>query len=154
MEVYMRFFGTSAIALCVALAAPASGHAQPYGPGMMGYGMHHGMMGYGMHHGMMGRFGMGGMMSARNIACNPDGSVPNFGFARGAGALNLSVEDVKNYAETAIAWNGNPNLKVGAVRERDADTVTADIVTKDNSLVERLAFDRHTGFSCFVLAAE
>jgi hypothetical protein len=123
------------------------------GYGMMGYGMNPGMMGsYGMGPGMMGGFSMGGMMSARNRACNPDGSVPNFGFRRNVGALNLSAEDVQNYVEGAVAWQGNPNLKVGAVRERDADTVTADIVTKDNSLVERLAFDRHTEFSCFFVA--
>jgi hypothetical protein len=153
----MRFLKASGLAFCAVLSAAATAQAQPfggpYGPGIMGYGMHHGMMGYGMHHGMMGGFGMGGMMSARNSACNPDGSVPNFGFRRGTGVLNLSVDDIKNYVESAIAWNGNPNLKVGAVTERDANTVTAEIVTKDNSLVERLAFDRHTGFSCLVVAA-
>jgi hypothetical protein len=115
----------------------------------MGYGM---MGAYAMGPGMMD--GMAGMMSARNRACSADGTIPNFGFRRNAVALSLSADDVKKYVESALIWNGNPNLEVGAVKERDADSVTADIVTKDNSLVERLAFDRHTGFSCFVVATK
>ncbi len=35
--------------------------------------------------------------------------------------------------------------KVGEVKEKDADTITADVVTKDNSLVQRFIVDRHTG---------
>ena len=156
----MTSFMRSVLVIGLALAAATVAEAQPYGggwggmmgPGMMGgYGMGPGMMGYGMGGGMMGG---GMMMGARNQACNQDGSVPNFGFRRNAGALNLSADDVKNYVESRIAWNGNPNLKLGQVKERDADTVTATIVTKDNSLVEELAFDRHTGFSCFVVASK
>jgi hypothetical protein len=59
--------------------------------------------------------------------------------------LNLSVDAVKAEAERWVAWQGNPRLKLGDVKEKDADTITADIVTKDNSLVERLAVDRHSG---------
>lgn len=148
----------AAVVLTSAVTNYSASEAQPYGggygPGMMGgYGMGPGMMGgYGMGPGMMGGFGIGGMMAARNMACNPDGSVPNFGFRRNAGALNLSVEDVKNYIESRIAWNGNPNVKAGDVRERDANTITATVVTKNNSLISEFAFDRHTGFSCFVMA--
>ena len=41
----------------------------------------------------------------------------------------------------------NPNLTVGDVKEKDADTITADIVTKQgNQLVQRLDFNRHNGF--------
>ena len=43
------------------------------------------------------------------------------------------------------SWRGNPRLKVGDVKEKDADTITADIVTKDNSLVQRFIINRHTG---------
>ena len=32
------------------------------------------------------------------------------------------------------------------MKEKDADTITADVVTKDNSLVDRFIVDRHTGF--------
>jgi hypothetical protein len=59
--------------------------------------------------------------------------------------LKLTVDAVKGEAERWVAWQGNSRLKVGDVKEKDADTITADIVTKDNSLVERFAVDRHSG---------
>ena len=52
---------------------------------------------------------------------------------------------MKKRFEGWLTWQGNPRLKVGEVKERDADTIEADIVTKDNSLVQRFAVDRHTG---------
>jgi hypothetical protein len=61
------------------------------------------------------------------------------------GDLNLKVDDVKARLERWIAWQGNPRLKVGDVKEKDGDTIEADIVTKDNSLVQRFTVDRHTG---------
>ena len=33
---------------------------------------------------------------------------------------------------------GNPHLKVGAVKEKDADTISVDIVAADNSLVTQI----------------
>jgi hypothetical protein len=147
-----------ALGLAVVLIGASACDAQRfpgygYGPGMMRYGAGPGMMGgYGMGPGMMGGFGMAPMMNARNSACNADGSVPDFGFRRGTRAVNLSVDDVKDLVAGQLAWNGNPNLKLGPVHEGNSNTVTADVVTRDNSLVERLAFDRRTGFSCFVLA--
>jgi hypothetical protein len=52
---------------------------------------------------------------------------------------------VKSRMESWLARRDNPRLKVGEVKEKDADTITADIVTKDNSVVERFVVDRHTG---------
>ena len=41
----------------------------------------------------------------------------------------------------------NPNLKVGDVKEKDADTIVAEVITKDkDALVQRLQFNRHNGF--------
>src|SRR3972149_10293044 len=60
--------------------------------------------------------------------------------------LNLSTDNVKNYFERWLTWQGNPRLKVGDVKEKDADTIVADIVTKDNSLVQRFVVNRHNGF--------
>ena len=60
--------------------------------------------------------------------------------------LNLSVDAVKTQFERWVALQGNPRLKVGDVKEKDADTILADLVTKDNSLVQRFAVNRHTGF--------
>jgi hypothetical protein len=45
-----------------------------------------------------------------------------------------------------LAWQGNPRLQVGDVKEKDADTIVADIVTKDNSLVLRFIINRHNGY--------
>ena len=107
-------------------AAPAS----MGGPGMMGYGP--GMRGYG--HGMMG-----------------------YGYGRGAGfggpcwqgqaALDkeLTTADVTKWVERHLAMQGNDRLKIGPVTEKDVDTIVADIVTADDSLVWRFEFDRATG---------
>jgi hypothetical protein len=40
---------------------------------------------------------------------------------------------------------GNDRLKVGKVEEKDAGTIQAEIVTVDNSLVQRFEIDRKTG---------
>jgi hypothetical protein len=59
---------------------------------------------------------------------------------------DLSAAQVEHMLQHQIAWSGNPNLRVGPVEERDDDTIVADIVTKDGSLVQRLEIDRHTGW--------
>ena len=57
--------------------------------------------------------------------------------------LNLSVDNVKANMERWLIWQGNPRLKLGDVKEKDADTIVADIVTKDNSPVQRFVVNRH-----------
>lgn len=69
-----------------------------------------------------------------------------YGPRSASGDLKLSADDVKVYLDRWISWQGNPRLKVGDVSEKDADTIVADIVTKDNSLVQRLTINRHSGF--------
>ncbi len=59
--------------------------------------------------------------------------------------LNLTTDQVKTRVERMLAWRGNSHLKLGDVKEKDADTITADVVTKDNSLVQRFDFNRHNG---------
>ncbi len=104
------------------------GNGQGYGPGyhMRGWGG-----GYGP--GMMQGYG------PRN------GPAYNRGDAQGDQTLNLTTDDVKARMERWLAVRGNARLKVGEVKEKDADSITADIVTKDNSVVERFIFNRHTG---------
>jgi hypothetical protein len=51
-----------------------------------------------------------------------------------------------NYLDRWLAWQGNPRLKVGDVKQKDADTIVADIVTKDNSLLQRFVVNRRNGF--------
>ncbi|MDX2141969.1 MAG: hypothetical protein SFV19_01325 [Rhodospirillaceae bacterium] len=59
--------------------------------------------------------------------------------------LNLTADQAKKLAEATLIMGGNPRLKVGAVKEKDADTYVVDIVTVDNSLVTRREIDKHTG---------
>ena len=103
-------------------------------PGMM---MGSGMMGPGM---MMGQNMMGSGMMA------PGMMMGSGVMGRPAPSLDLSADDVKANFERWLAWNGNPNLKLGKVKEKDKNTITAEIVTKDNSLVQRYEIDRASGF--------
>jgi len=59
--------------------------------------------------------------------------------------LNLSAAQVKTLAEARLIMMGNPNLKVGAVKEKDKNTYTVDIVASNNSLVLQREVDKHTG---------
>jgi len=47
--------------------------------------------------------------------------------------------------EGVLAWHGNPRLKLGTIEEQNDDTIVAEILTVDDSLVQRLAIDRATG---------
>jgi hypothetical protein len=66
------------------------------------------------------------------------------GFATGPEG-DLSVDDARKTLEQHLAWLGNSRLQVGPVTVVDDNTLAADIVTKDGSLVEKLVIDRHTG---------
>ena len=160
----------AAVAAALGLVALGFGsplEAEPYGGwGMMGgHGPGSGMMGggYGPGPGMMDGYGPGsgrrggngpgwmhGYGRGANTEFGPE-NCPRFqGGLTGPGAgqqgnLNLSTDDVKKQFEGWLTWQGNPRLKLGEVKEKDADTIEADIVTKDNSLVQRFAVDRHTG---------
>lgn len=99
--------------------------------------------------GMMGGYGMPmmGMMRGGQVMMMPMMMGPGWGGGWGAnkGALNLSAADVKGQLERWVTWNGNQHLKVGKVVEKDTNTITAEITTQDNSLVQLFTVDRHTG---------
>lgn len=59
--------------------------------------------------------------------------------------VHLSVEDVRHALEHRLEWRGNKRLKVGKVKATDDDTIVAEIMTLDDSLVELLKVDRHSG---------
>jgi hypothetical protein len=108
---------------------------QQTGQQMMGCPMMGGMMGQSKQ-GMMGQGGMGpGMMQG--------GMGALFG-ARVTPMMNLSAEDVRGYLDAQLDRLNNKRVKVGDVKSDDG-TITADIVTVDNSLVQRLKVNRHTG---------
>jgi hypothetical protein len=120
--------------------------AEPEDHGMMQGGMDGGKMcpmmrGGGMQGGMMG----GGMMGS--------GMMGSDGMHAGMGALfgsrvrpvmNLSADDVRGYLASRLERLNNKRLKLGDVKS-DNGTIIADIVTVDNSLVQRLKVDPHTG---------
>jgi hypothetical protein len=91
-----------------------------------------------MMKGMMGK-GKGGMMGQM---MGPDKGAL-FG-TRVTPVMNLSVEDVSGYLTVQLDQLNNKRLKLGEVKSEDG-TITADIVTVDNSLVQRLKVNRHTG---------
>ena len=99
------------------------------GPGR-GPGAHHG---YGMGPGMMGR-GMGpGMMG--------QGYGPQYQQER----KPLTEKDVKAMVENYVQSTRNPNLKLGKITDKD-QYFEAEIVTKNDSLVDKILVDKQTGW--------
>jgi hypothetical protein len=111
-------------------------------PGMPGQGMGSGMMGPGGMHGMMGQ-GMPGMMGP---GMGGQGMMGGQGPGmRVTPSEHLTTDDVTHFLGHFLERHGNPRLKVGDVQEVDEDTIVAEIVTVDDSLVQRWRVDRHTG---------
>jgi hypothetical protein len=133
------------LALSVTAAALGYASAAKAQWGMMpGYGM---MRGYGMGPGMMYGYGPGMMGPGYGMMYGYGPGMMGPGWQGQQANLNLGTTDVKTYLERWIAVEGNPRLKVGDVKEKDANTIEADIVTKEgNVLVQRFIVDRHTGF--------
>ena len=114
------------------------------GPGMMQSGMGTGMMQGGMGPGMMqGGMGPGMMQGGMGPGMIQGGMGALFG-SRVIPMMNLSAEEVRGYLGAQLDRLNNKRLKVGDIKADDG-TITADIVTVDNSLVQRLKVDRHTG---------
>jgi hypothetical protein len=152
-----------------ALAFDTPSFAQPYngggwgmmggygpGPGMMGgYGPGYGPgrgpgPGYGPGPGMMGGYGPGWMHGGNGPGWMRGGNAPCWNNQTNAGPqgdLKLTADEVKARMQQWLTIRHNPRLKLGDVKEKDADTITADIVTVDNSLVQRFDINRHTGFT-------
>lgn len=108
---------------------PYSG--QYMGPGMMGRGMMgpcmggQGMMG---GHGMMGQGMMGPMHGQQQQLQKP-----------------LEEKDARAIVENYITNMKNPNLQLGKIKDAGT-TFEAEILTKDNSLVDRIMVDKKTGW--------
>ena len=116
--------------------AGAGPYDQAMGPGMMmgqGNMMGSGMTGQGMGSGTM--MGSGMMHQGKGVMS---------GWPVPAGA-KLSGGAAAAWLEHFLVRTGNPNLRLGSVTEKDDYTVMAEIVTLDNSLVQRLEIDRRTG---------
>jgi hypothetical protein len=59
--------------------------------------------------------------------------------------MDLTADDVRHFFEHRLEMHGNKRIEVGEVKEADDDKIVADITTIDDSLVQRLEVDRHTG---------
>lgn len=129
--------GVTALGTTLTLADPGDESRPGRGAGMMG-GYGPGMMGgRGPGYGMMGH-GMGpAMMANAGVQCP--------GLAT-ANAEPLSLDDAQKVVQQRLAWMGNDRLKVGKVEAKGDTAFTAEIVTLDNSLVEKVEIDRKTGF--------
>jgi hypothetical protein len=108
------------------------------GPGYGGYGMGPGMMGgyggYGMGPGMMGPgYGPQYPQQYQQYQQYPQPQKP------------LAEKDAKEIAENYLRNMRNPNLKVGKMKDAGS-AFEADIVTKDNSLVDKVLIDKATGW--------
>ena len=137
------FVGSTALAQAPGEPADHSAHhpgqqadqptpsAQPNPQKMGGCPMMEGMMGQGM------------MSSGATQTSAPVGMAALFG-SRVTPVMNLSVDDVRTYLAAQLDRLNNKRLKVGDIKSDDG-TITAEVVTVDNSLVQRLNVDRHTG---------
>jgi hypothetical protein len=127
-----------------------------WGPGMMGpgYGRGPGMMGpgyergYGMRHPgwrrgpcMMGPgYGMGPGMMQRDW-----GRGPQYGPQYQQPREPLEEKDVKEMLENYLKSTRNPNLKLGNIEDKGS-YFEAEILTKDDSLADKIAVDKTTGW--------
>jgi hypothetical protein len=138
---------------------------QGMGPGMMGpgygYGMGPGMMGpgygygYGMGPGMMGPgygYGMGpGMMGpGYGYGMGPGMTRPGYGYGYGPQSQQpqkpMEEKDAKGILENYLKSTRNPNLKLGKIEDK-GNAFEAEILTKQNSLVDKVMVDKYTGWT-------
>jgi Spy/CpxP family protein refolding chaperone len=126
------------------------------GPGMMGpwmmgsgYGMGPGMMapGYVVGPGMMGPWMMGpGMMGPGwGWGNNPYGPGREYQQQSERPAGPLEKKDAEKIVENYIQATHNPNLKPGKIEDA-GNAFRAQIVTKDNSLVDEVLIDKDSGY--------
>lgn len=156
------------LGVAVAGAAPASQSAQapitsgtsPMMRPQMMQGMPQGMMASGMMSGQAPMAGASPMqqgmmmcpMMAGAMGQQPGMMGGMMGQARGAMGLgvvmpnrNVSVEDVRDHFDRFLQAQGNPRLKLGAVKDVDKDSIVAEIVTADGSLADRFSVNRRSG---------
>jgi len=117
------------VALVIGLTfLPIEGKAQ-MGPGMMGG------YGYGMGPGMMGRGWGPGMMC------------PGYGYGPQYQQVQKSLEekDAKAILENYLRSTRNPNLKLGKIEDR-GNFFEGEILTKNDSLVDKILVDKNTGW--------
>ncbi len=101
-----------------------------------------------------GRYGMMGHMGGAMMGGKHGYGMKGLGFAgrgdsacgqKAAFAPDVTVDSVTKFLEQRLSHMNNDRLKVGEVTATDDKTITAEIVTQDDSLVQKLQFDTTTG---------
>lgn len=131
----------NATALVATLALGTAMIASPglaHGPDGQGYRGGYGMDGGHMGSGMMGHMGTGMM----GYGAGGQWDCP---YTKAAFNKEVTVETVTKFLEQRLSHMSNDRLKVGEVKAKDDGTIVAEIVTVDDSLVQKLEFDRKTG---------
>jgi hypothetical protein len=132
--------------------------AYAQGPGMMGggqgwnycpyCGQYMGQGGCGMGPGMMGPGMMGRGMMGRGMM-GPGMMGPGYGQQYQQQYQQpqkmLEEKDAKDLIENYLKNMRNPNLKLGKMKDA-GNTFEAEIVTKDNSMVDKIVVDKTTGW--------
>ena len=62
-----------------------------------------------------------------------------------AAPRDVTLDDVRHVLDHQVAWHSLSRLRVGDVTEKDQDTILAEIVTVDGSVVQRYEVNSHTG---------
>ena len=75
---------------------------------------------------------------------HPDMTSWSFVPRSGSGNEVISADEVRAHFERLVDWQSNPRVMLGAVKE-EGEHVVIDIVTRDNSLVDRFIVNRRTG---------
>ncbi len=104
-----------------------------------GWGDGYGMMGRGM--GMMGGMMHGGYSGGGPGFSGPD-NCPYHDLT--VGAAPITKDEAATILQNHLKWTRNPNLKLGKITEKEKG-FEAEIVTKDNSLVNKIFIDKETG---------
>ncbi len=89
--------------------------------------------------------GSGGMIGPGQLERNtPDGGQSILHFAYTSPQVPLNKSRASQEVESYLKSTGNPNLKLGEVREK-GENFEADILTKTGSLVDKILVNMHTG---------
>ena len=99
---------------------------------------------YGMGPGMMGGqgYGMGQGMMGPGYGSEPSRQFPNG--AQQQPQQPIGKAQARSMVENYLHSTGNPNLKLGKITD-DGSSFEADIVTKDNSMVDKILVDKNSG---------
>lgn len=139
--------GAAAVALTIGAAAlvTAPTFAQGFKGQMgQGYGMGPGQGQTMMASAGMGPGGMGkGMMRHKGFRGQGNANCPRYN--QQTLEQDMTVDDVKAFMQRRLDWRGNDRLKIGKVEASGENTIVAEIVTVDDSLVRKVQFDTKTG---------